>query len=423
MFNFYSNLERGFFMNRFNTYLASAGFPTPMTKAILCCGMGVVWVSGFAFALPLLILVLSLPLPAFAKDFKPSSDEQIIEKLPARASLRTNVEASATPQARVALAQEAIRLSRQTSDPRHLGRAQAALAPWWGKPDAPVAVAILQATIQQSRHEFSAARAVLEASLAREPNHAQGWLTLANLERIAGRYEESLRACSQVAKGGAAFYAQACHLETRSMLGEHALARRGLTALASQTADRDNQAWVLSLLAESEERAGEDELALKAYRHSLGLSPDTYTSLAMADLLLRTGRPMPVVALLRDLPNSDAVLIRRAYAYKLLGDPSWVALNLEISERFQALDRRGDDPATHARERALVALWLDGDVAKGLKWAKLNLEVQKEPADWLILASMNGGQSVAAKEIAQWKASLKTQGLVDARINRMMVSQ
>jgi tetratricopeptide (TPR) repeat protein len=196
-----------------------------------------------------------------------------------------------------------------------------------------------------------------------------------------------------------------------------------LTALASQAVDRDNQAWVLSLLAESEERAGEDELALKAYRQSLGLAPDTYTSLAMADLLLRTGRPMPVVALLRDLPNSDAVLIRRAYAYKLLSDPSWVALNLEISERFQALDRRGDDPATHARERALVALWLDGDVAKGLKWAKLNLEVQKEPADWLILASMNGGQSVAAKEIAEWKASLKTQGLVDARINRMMASK
>jgi tetratricopeptide (TPR) repeat protein len=392
-------------------------------RASLSCWMGLVWASGFALALPLLILVLTLPLSASAKDFTPTSDEQILEKLPARATLQANSGAAATSESRVALAQEAIRLSRQTSDPRHLGRAQAALAPWWGKADAPVAVAILQATIQQSRHEFDSARTLLAASLAREPNHAQGWLTLANLERIAGHYDASLKACAQVSVSGAPLYGQACQLETRSMLGEHALARRGLTALASQFSDRENRAWVLSLLGESEERAGEDELALKAYRQSLGLAEDAYTRLALADLFLRTGRPLPALVLLREQPNSDAVLIRRAYGYKQLGDPSWLAINIELSERFQALDRRGDDPAAHARERALTALWLGGDLAKGLKLAQVNLGIQKEPADWLILASLHNAQNSGHKDTQQLRASMQAQGLIDARVNRLVASK
>ncbi len=380
----------------------------------------------FLAVLPLLMIVLSLPITASAKDIKPTSDEQIIEKLPARVLATGDISLAATPQARVALAQEAIRLTRQTSDPRHLGRAQAALAPWWGKADAPVAVAVLQATVQQSRHEFAAARNVLAAALAREPNQAQGWLTLANLERIAGHYEASLKACDQVAASGAALYAQACQLETRSMLGEHGLARRGFSKLSLQFSDRETQAWSLSLLAESEERAGDDELALKAYRQSLGLADDAYTSLALADLFLRTSRPTPALAVLRNQPNSDAVLIRRAYATKLLGDPAWTALQIEISERFQALDRRGDDPGAHARERALAALWLEEDVAKGLKLAQSNLEIQKEPADWLIVATtarLFASRKGSSKDIDKLKQVLRTQGLVDARVNKLMASQ
>jgi hypothetical protein len=382
-----------------------------IAKGTLCCCMSLVWVSGFAFALPLMMIVLSLPLIVYAKDIKPNSDEQIIEKLPARVSASGDTSLAATPQARMALAQEAIRLTRQTSDPRHLGR---------------VAVAVLQATVQQSRHEFAAARSVLAAALAREPRQAQGWLTLANLERIAGRYEASLKACDQVAAAGASLYAQACQLETRSMLGEHLLARRGFTKLSVQFADRETQAWILSLLAESEERAGEDDLALKAYRQSLGLAEDTYTSLALADLFLRTARPTPALAVLRNQPNSDAVLIRRAYATKLLGDPSWVALQIEITERFQALERRGDDPGAHARERALAALWLEEDVAKGSRLAHANLDIQKEPADWLIAATtarLHASPKGASRDIDKLKQSLKAQGLVDARVNTLMASQ
>ena len=42
---------------------------------------------------------------------------------------------------------------------------------------------MLQATVEQGRHEFSAARATLEHALQTNPAQVQGWLTLATLEQ------------------------------------------------------------------------------------------------------------------------------------------------------------------------------------------------------------------------------------------------
>jgi tetratricopeptide (TPR) repeat protein len=378
------------------------------------------WTSGQALVRFMLLVGLLLPAYSSAREIRPSSDDQVLETLTPRAKTSSNPGATDTPQARIALAQEAILLTRQTSDPRHLGRAQAALSPWWDKADAPAAVAILQATIQQSRHEFAPARRVLAAALARDPKQAQGWLTLANLERVVGQYPSSLKACEQVAASGERLYALACQWETRSMLGEHAQARTGFNALLFSVQERGTRAWILSLLAENEERSGDDAAALKAFQQSLALAEDTYTTLAMADLLLRTERPGPALAVLQAQPNSDGVLIRRAFALKQLKDPSWKELLQELSERFQALERRGDDPAAHARERALVALWLENDPAKGLKLARLNLEAQKEPADWLIAAQLLQANKSASKEIDLVKQTLRAQGLVDARVSRWL---
>lgn len=344
------------------------------------------------------------------RDFTPAGDDQVIETLAPR--LRV---ASATPQAAAEAARQAINLARTSADPRYLGRAQTALAPWWDKADAPPALAVLQATVQQSRHEFSAARATLQRALARDPSQAQGWLTLATLERLSGRYAAALDACRQVSAAGAAIHALACELETASLLGRHDQARRGFAALARQATTADLQAWILSLLAESEERASRDPAALAAYRASLALMPDGYTALATADLLLRTGRPAEATQVLRNQPASDAVLLRRAQALKLVGDARWQAAAVELRERFAALDARGDDPATHARERALAYLWLDEDAARAFRSAQLNFGLQKEPIDWwLALASaQSAGQ---AEELAKLRIALKASGLQDARL-------
>lgn len=357
---------------------------------------------------------------AGGRDLHPSSDSQVLETLPPRLRSASNA-FTITPQAAALAARQAITLARQTSDTRYLGRAQASLARWWSQSDAPVELAVLQATVHQGRHEFAAAKTVLTQALRREPAHAQGWLTLATLERVAGNYPAAIAACAQVARTGAALYGAACKLETDSLQGKQDEAQRGLSALQRQVPEVSIQAWLASLLAESEERAGRDSVALVAYQASLALAPDGYTALAAADLLLRTGAAGAALKQLADQPASDAVLLRRAYAMKLLKDPQWQALSKELQARFAALDQRGDDPATHARERALAYLWLDADAAKALQSAKLNLTLQKEPLDWWLAlqSAQRAGQSA---EFERLRKEVVAAGLRDARLARLLTA-
>lgn len=360
-----------------------------------------------------LLLVLALPgVGAVPRDWRPARDDEVLETLPPRVRA-----AQLTPQGAAQAARAWITLARQSADPRYLGRAQAALGPWWNRADAPPELAVLQATIEQSRHAFDAARITLQRTLARDPAQAQGWLTLATLERVAARYGAAEAACAQVARQGAALYAAACQLETRSMQGQHDAAREGLRHLQRQATDTADQAWLLSLLAESEERAGRDEAAAAAYQASLILAADGYTALAYADLLLRVQQPSAALKVLAGQVASDAVLLRRAYAHKQLGDAPWRSMAAELRERFAALDARGDDPSLHARDRALAALWLDDNPAKAWPAAKANLKLQKEPLDWW-LALHTAQASGRTHELAQVVDAFQRSGLRDARLAR-----
>lgn len=350
---------------------------------------------------------------AAPQDLRAGADAEVVERLPERVGA-----APATPQAAATTARRWITLSRDMADPRYLGRAQAALAPWWGQPGAPAELLVLQATVEQARHEFTAARATLERALQANPAQVQGWLTLATLERVAARYPAAENACRNVARHGATMYAAACTLETRSLQGQHDAARSGLTALAQQLGAAPAQrAWVLSLLAESEERAGRDDAAEAAYRRSLADVADGYTALAYADHLLRRGRASAVLDVLRGQPASDAVLLRRAYALRLLGDDAWRPVAAEVQERFAAIAQRGEGLDAHARERALMALWLDARPDVAWQAARTNLTLQKEPLDWWLAlqASEQSRDTAAHRAVVQ---ALAQTGLQDARLAR-----
>ena len=352
---------------------------------------------------------------------QPAGDDEVLEVLPAvtrSRPARATASASAAPAdqaAAVLVARQDIAVARQTGDTRYWGRAQAVLAPWWDKPDAPADLAVLQATVQQGRHEFDASRKVLVAALAAAPGHAQGWLNLAALERLTAHYAEALRACDAVARAGQALYAEACRLETRSLQGQHADATRGLQALLAQTTDAAQGSWLWSLLAESQERAGNDVAAAQAYTRSLALEHDLYTAIAWSDLLLRTGKPGQALQVLAALPETDAVLLRRATAWRRLGDTRWVATRTLLQERAAELLRRGDDSALHGREAALAALWLDDQPAQALELARRNLRLQREPLDWWVaLQSARAAKDTAA--MAELGSAVRAAGLVDVRL-------
>jgi len=368
----------------------------------------------------LAFLLANVQLCALAvTELKPTRDDEVLEVLPVITRHRP-APAASTPKrvdpAEAALqARQDIAVARQTGDTRYWGRAQAALAPWWNKPDAPVDLAVLQATVQQGRHEFDASRKVLTAALTRAPGHAQGWMNLAALERLSANYPESLAACESVARAGQAVYASACRLETLSLQGKNLSSTRDMQALIGQTTDAGQRSWLLSLLAEGHERAGQDQAAADAYSRSLALDADLYTSIAFSDLLLRTGKVQQALQTLAPLPETDAVVLRRAAAWRKLGDTRWKDARALLREYSAELVRRGDDPALHGRELALAALWLDDDAPGALALARRNLLLQKEPIDWWVAlqSARQARDSTAAGEIV---AAFQKAGLYDQRL-------
>lgn len=366
-----------------------------------------------------LALLCALPLGSLAVTMlQPTRDDEVIEVLPAVTSARptraTPGPSVVDPALAVTQARHDIAVARQTGDTRYWGRAQSVLARWWDKPDAPAKLAILQATVQQGRHEFEASRKILTAALVRAPGNAQGWLNLAALERLSANYPAAIAACGAVERAGQHLYAKACRLETESLQGQ-AGASAALQALVDGTADSAQRSWLLSLLAEAREREGRDPQAAQAYQLSLATDPDLYTSIAYSDLLLRTGKNTQALQVLAASPETDAVLLRRATAWRRLGDARWQAVRTLLREREAELLRRGDDITLHGREAALVALWLDDDAARALLLAKRNLLLQREPIDWWV-AMQSASQAGNTAELAEIKASMAAIGLQDKRL-------
>ena len=376
---------------------------------------GVRRVCGWLAAVLATVQLAAIAAPAL----QPSRDDEVVEVLPSvtrgRPAPTSPAPQVANPLAAQQQARQDIGVARQTGDTRYWGRAQAALAPWWDRPDAPTDIAVLQATVQQGRHEFEASYKILAQALARTPAHAQGWLNMAALERLSGRYAEALVACEAVARAGQALYASACRLETQSLQGRHETAVQGLQALIALTTDNSQRGWLLSLLAESQERWGRDAAAAHSYTSSLALDADLYTAIAYSDLLLRTGKPAQALRALAILPETDAVVLRRSAAWRRLGDARWSGARTMLQERAAELNRRGDDPALHARELALAALWLDDDAVNALALARRNLLLQREPIDWWVaVQSAQQARDVAA--LAEFDAAIAAAGLRDARL-------
>src|SRR5438034_2128905 len=137
---------------------------------------------------------------AHAAPFVPPDDAQVLEHLPGRNTAQfrelKSLQAAAAQAPNdltraAALATGYIRASRVEGDPRFLGYAQAALAPWWKDPAAPTPVLLLRATILQSSHQFTPALADLGRVLEREPKHAQALLTRATVLTVMGRYRDA----------------------------------------------------------------------------------------------------------------------------------------------------------------------------------------------------------------------------------------
>lgn len=357
----------------------------------------------------LLCLVTTAP---FAAPWVPASDDEVVELLPARVS--TAPRQSHDPHAAVTGARALIERSREDGDPRFLGQAQALLARWWDDRSPPIEIALLRATIRQSRHDFDAALTDLDELLAREPRHAQAWLTRATIQQVRGEYASAEASCLRLAGLADPAIVATCRLEARSLSGHAGDAYRELNAtLDRMPAAAASTPWIRTVLAELAQRLGRYQEAERHFRIALAQEPDAYRAGAYADLLLDLGRPREAIAVLGEAERNDGLLLRRAIARRALGDPRADDDRRELRARFDSAAARGDD--SHRRELARFELELGGDPGHALTVALENWRTQREPWDarLVIDAARAAGRPQASAAVIEF---LRERGLEDVRL-------
>ncbi len=376
---------------------------------------------------PLLALALTLVAvaPSFAAEESalqfPKQDDTIVEHLPTHvgnaAERRAAIEAERAQRSQLQqhpqelglalkAAHDALERGRLRGDPRELGVAQAALAPWWGHADAPPEVRLVQATALQSQHFFQQALAELDAVLAMPsgvslPVRAQAELTRSGVQQVLGHFAEAEAGCrrlvgvdfmqlgSSVRLNGAACLAELSSLQGHADTAAAALARLAGApdpGSAETVAGAPAPGWLNLMRAELAQRRG-DPAAGVLFAAALKANPDVYTQCAYADWLLDAHRPAEVVALLKGNEAADPVLLRVALAYKALyGTNNALTRDATtmLGDRYDAALLRGDK--SHGREQSRYELDLRGDRRAALGYAKSNWSVQHEPADEVVLA-------------------------------------
>lgn len=376
------------------------------------------------------------PLPlAYRAPYTPANDSEALQEVPAATepkvaemrALRAKLDAA--PQDRgaaIRLANSYIDYSRQIGDAHYAGYAEAVIGPWLAGAANSADVLLTEATILQYRHQFDAARELLQAALELDAQSAQAWLTLATLDMVQGRYATARKDCAQVMNTAGLELGGACLGNVLAYTGQarQSLALLRQSALSSGRVSAAYQAWIDGLIAEAAERLGDWPLAEAHYRSALELLPhDNFLLVAYADFLLDRGRPGEVLPLLADHAQSDTAFLRLALAQAALRSPAAPRYVWTMAARFEALEQRGSD--YFGREQARFALQLQHDPQTSLQMAKRNWAAQRAPWDARVLleAALAARQPRAADAVVAFIAQTGLEDPIVLSLTRQLGSR
>jgi tetratricopeptide (TPR) repeat protein len=366
-----------------------------------------------------------------AEPYIPHDGGEILEKLRATAfdptaheihQLRGRLAADPTNSLLACqLARRCIERSRTEADPRFLGRAQSALAPWWDAATPPIDVLVLRATLKQSQHDFGNALADLDFAARIAPGNPQVWLTRATIYTVLGKYSEARQACLPLAQLAPGLVALTALANVSSLTGgaESACALLRNTLSAKNSASVDEKIWALTALSEAEARIGHTAEAEADFKNALALGQhDPYLLGAYADLLLDQNRSTEVIDLLKNETRADALLLRLARAEAALTPPPATLADhvASLRARFEAGHLRGD--FVHQREEAQFTLHLLHQPRAALQLAQTNWQVQHEPADVRIIleSALAAGDASAAQPALEF---IRTNHLEDEQLKHL----
>lgn len=383
-------------------------------------GLGAI---GLAGALTLAALAAPPRDAAAASTYTPPSASTVVARVPERSpeelsARRTLAASPGRVEPAVELARANLARYRSLSDPRFLGRAQAALAPWWGLAEPPHDVLLLRAAIRQSIHDFDGARADLDRAVATRPADAQAHLARAVVAAVTADYARARESCAAVEPLAGPLVHAACVAPLDAIAGrtDEAYARLSRALAGARDAAPAITGWARTALAELALVRGDTDAAIGQLRAALELdAADVHARDLLADAQLLAGRPDEAAQLLAGQDAIDSHLVRRAIAERALRGADADQLAAAMRERIAAAAARGD--RTHAREEAMFALSIEGDTASALRLAQESWGARKGLADARLLAAaaVAARDAESAKPVHAWA---RQHGLRDAQLER-----
>ncbi len=384
----------------------------------------------------LFCLLVFLPLTCgsvLAAPYIPQSDATVLERLPfkpndpvARELAQLRLDLRRNPRdvdTAVKLARRYYELVAEEGDPRYLGYAQAALAPWWDMAAPPIEVQVLRASLRQFRHDFAGAVTDLDKVIERDPSQPQALALRAIIHIVQARYPQAKSDCRALRRVGDPVIGLGCEAMVDGLTGaaEPAYAVLSAAVAAAPELAASKKLWLQIRLAELAQRLGRAEVAEFHFKQALALGiGDTFLLAAYADLLLEQKRPADVLALLKDKTRSDVLLLRLVFAARALGLPSAKEWEASLAARYAAAQMRGE--TVHQQEEARFSLVVKHDPARALALARENWKVQREPRDAEIFleAAIAANNPEAAQPVLQWLNDSHIEDLCLIRLGRQL---
>ena len=370
------------------------------------------------------MLACLLTTPGVAAPYTPTSDAQVVERLPGRASdpatrrvesLRKQLAARPDDAAlRVDIARRYFDMAMAQGDPRYVGYATGALTLLAEAvpPDAGLAAAYYQVRgmIEQFTHAFEPALASLAKASALNPTSAEPLLWRSAIFMVQARYAEAASECAKLKLLAEPLVGIGCAAYADSSRSGGLAAAYGVLATAASvysTSAPELLLWQYTRLAEMAWRLERFDAAEGYYKSALKLGiTDQFLLGSYADFLLFKKRPAEVLVLLADWERSDILLLRLALAAKQAKDPRAANFASQLRARFEDAAKRGD--RLHEQEAARFELDIEQNPKKALQLASANYGTQKEPRDAEILmrAAMDAGDGKQARSaLAWWRSS------------------
>jgi hypothetical protein len=363
---------------------------------------------------PVLVFWSERGIPA---PFIPANDSIVLERLPFKASdpttrelRRLRDELSNDPNnldKAIVLSRRYYQLALADGDPRFIGYAQAALAPWWAMAEPPITVLVQRATLRQYNHDFSSALADLHLATQRETRNGTAWSLLAAIHMVQAEYVAARKDCENMRGLASKLIVLACVATVDNLSGQAQQSYANLRKSYDETptATPGEKLWVITRLAEMADRLGHSSEADAYFQAALRLDiTDAYLQAVYAEFLLDENRMPDVVKLLKGKERSDVLLVRLALAEKALALPQAKEHEAAIRARFDAARMRGDK--LHIQDESRFHLYFLNDSKEALRLAQENWQTQHEPSDarMLLEAALGAKDATAAKPALEWLA-------------------